>query len=101
MINKVTYQQEPDLFDDIAEFSIDTIKDHRKGKTFFRQDIIEFTDEDRKFFPTIDNFSDYIGTWVTDTIIWDADNGFDGETYSELVRVEKKEKISYEWVNIK
>ena len=101
MINKITYQQEPNLFDDIVDYSIEELKEHRRGKSFFREDIIELTEEDRIYFPTIDNFSDYIGTWRTNNIVWDDDNGFDGEEYSELTRVEKKEKVSYEWIDVK
>jgi len=99
MINKVTYNEEPTLFDDIREFSIDSIQDHRRGSNFYREDIIEFTEEHKKFFPEIENFEQYLGTWRTNNVIWDDDYGFD-ETFSELYRVEKKETVSYEWVNV-
>lgn len=34
MINKVTYKEEPNLFEDIVEFAIDSIQDHRRGSNF-------------------------------------------------------------------
>lgn len=98
MINKVTYNEEPTLFPGIEEFSIDSIQDHRRGSNFYREDIIEFKEEDRIYFPDVEkNFEQYLGTWKTNTVIWDNSYGFE-DTFSELTRVEKKEKISYEWV---
>ena len=98
-MNKVTYQDEPSLFDDIAEFSIDSDMDHRRGSNFYRTDIIEFEPEHKQYFPDVEDFDKYLGTWRTNTVIWDDNYGFD-ETFSELTRVEKKEKITYEWVTV-
>lgn len=97
MITKVTYEQEPNLFNDITENSIDTIQDHRRGSNFWREDIIEFTAEDKQYYPDVENFEEYLGTWKTNQVIWDANYGFDDE-FSELTRVEKKEVVTYEWV---
>jgi len=100
MINKVTYNEVPKLFDDITEFSIDSTQDHRRGSNFFRTDIIEFKEEHAKWFPEVENFKDYLGTWRTNCVIWDGEYGFD-EEFSELTRVEPKEKITYEYVDVK
>lgn len=97
MINKVTYKEEPNLFEDIVEFSIDSIQEHRRGSNFYREDIIELKPEHKEYFPEVENFEQYLGTWKTNQVIWDDNYGFDSD-FSELTRVEKKEKISYEWV---
>lgn len=99
MINKVTYKEEPTLFDYITEFSIEEISEHRRGSNFYREDIIEFKEENKKHFPKIENFEKYLGTWRTNNVIWDDNYGFE-DTFSELTRVEKKEIVSYEWVNV-
>jgi hypothetical protein len=98
-MNKVTYKDEPSLFDDIDEFSIDSDMDHRRGSNFYRTDIIELVPEHKEYFPGIGDFDKYVGTWQTNTVIWDDNHGFD-ETFSELTRVEQKEKITYEWVAV-
>lgn len=86
IVQKVTYKEEPHLFDDITEFSIDSIQDHRRGSNFFRHDIIEFKSEHAKWFTEIVDFEKYLGVWKTNTVIWDAEQGWD-ETFSELERV--------------
>lgn len=98
MKNKVTYNEEPNLFNDITEFSIDSIQDHRRGSNFYREDIIEFREEHKEYFPDVENFEQYLGTWRTNNVIWDDNHGFDSE-FSKLTRVEKKETVSYEWVD--
>ena len=100
MINKITYKEEPSLFNDIVEFSIDNDMDHRRGSNFYRTDIIELTPEDKEYFTEVEKFEQYLGTWRTNTVIWDSEYGWD-ETFSELTRVEKKEKITYEWIEVK
>lgn len=99
LINKVTYKDEPSLFDDISEFSIDSDMDHRRGSNFYRTDIIELEPEHKKHFPDVEDFDKYLGTWRTNTVTWDDSYGFDDE-FSELTRVEQKEKITYEWVTV-
>lgn len=99
MKNKVTYQEEPNLFEEITEFAIDSIQDHRRGSGFWREDIIEFKLEHKKWFPEVEDFEQYLGTWKTNQVLWDSDYGFE-ETFSELTRVEKKETVSYEWVEV-
>lgn len=99
MINKIEFKDEPDLFVDIDEFFVDTYDDHRRGSNFFRYGIVEFKDEHSKYFSEVKNFDKYLGTWKTDTVIWDDDYGYD-TGFSELTRVEKVEKISYEWKEV-
>jgi|GEM_PF-3299788 len=96
MINKVTYSEQPELFDDITEFSIEEDLDHRRGSSFYREDIIEFKPKHKIFFEDVPNFEDYIGTWQTNNVMWSEDDGFDSE-FSELTRVKKVEKITYKW----
>lgn len=97
MITKVAYKEEPTLFEDIDELSVDEIMDHRRGSNFYRYDIVEFTEESREYYPAIQDFDKYIGTWKTNTVIWDADHGWD-DRYSELIRVKEEQIITYKWV---
>jgi hypothetical protein len=99
MINKITIKEEPLLFEDITEFSIDEISEHRRGSNFFREDIIEFKEEDKEYFKDIENFEQYLGTWRTNNVIYDSEYGWD-QHFSELTRVVKKETISYDWVDV-
>lgn len=89
MINKVTRKECPELFRDITEFEIERDEDHRRGSSFYVTAIVEFKEYDRKYFPEIVNFEDYIGTWATDCALWEADWGFVDEGYTELVRYTK------------
>lgn len=97
MINKITYNEEPNLFEEIEEFSVDSIQDHRRGSGFWREDIIELKLEHKEYFPEVRDFEQYIGTWKTNQVLWDSEYGFE-DTFAELTRVEKKETVSYEWV---
>ena len=47
----------------------------------------------------VKDFEKYIGYWKTNKTIYNANEGFE-EEYSQLTRVEKKEIVSYEWVEI-
>lgn len=99
-MNKVTYKEEPLLFNEIEEFAIDSIRDYGRGSNFYRTDIIEFNIEHKKYFPEIHEFEKYLGTWKTNQVIWDDDYGF-YSSFSELTRVVGVEKITYEWVECK
>lgn len=101
MINKVTYKDEPTLFNDkyLSEFSVEENMDHRRGSSFYRFDIIELSLEDKDYFLDVEDFEKYLGTWKTNTVIWDDNAGWDS-TYSELTRVKQKEVITYEWEEI-
>lgn len=92
MINKVTYKDCPELFNDILESSIDNEQTHRRGSNFFRVDIIELKEGDKQYYPQIENFEDYIGLWRTDEWIFDPEHGSD-ESPSVLTRVEKRVRI--------
>lgn len=98
-MNKIEFQDEPELFVNIDEFFVDTYNNHRRGSTFFKYGIAEFKDEHYKYFPKIKHFEKYLGTWKTNTVIWDDSYGYE-EGFSKLTRVEKVEKISYEWKEI-
>lgn len=99
MINKVNYKDEPSLFNNIAEFSIDSDMDLRRGSSFYREDIIEFKKEHAKYFPEIENFEKYLGTWKTNNVIWSDDYGFEDE-FSKLIRVKKVETVTYKWEEV-
>jgi hypothetical protein len=99
-MNKIKYDDEPLLFDVIDEFSIDSEMEHIRGSNFYRADIIELTINNKKCFPAVKDFEKYIGTWRTNQYIWYDNYGSD-ESISELTKVYKKEKISYEWIEIK
>lgn len=95
---KVTYKEEPSLFNNIDEFSIECVEEHRRGSSFFQYHIIELKEIDKEYFPEIVDFNKYLGLWKTNTIIYDADWGKD-EDFSHLTKVEKIvekiEKITY------
>jgi len=99
MITKVTYKEEPTLFEDIREMSVHEIREHRKGSTFYAWDVIEIKLEHAELYPEIKDFEKYVGYWKTNQTIYNDNDGFEDE-YSELTRVEKKEVVSYEWAEI-
>jgi len=99
MINKVKHTEEPTLFDDIQEFEVDRIQDHRRGSSFWVELIIEFKPEHAKYYPNIKDFEKYVGTWKTDQVIYDDNWGFD-DNFSELTRVEAIEIITYDWKEV-
>lgn len=71
-----------DLLSDFLEFSK---KDHRRGGTFFVNQIIEVTEE---FFP---NNPELFGFWETNDFIW-SEQDYDKRDITELRRVQKVEK---------
>ena len=104
MINKVTRKENEELFEHIDEFIVDnSMNDHRRGATFFRQSIVEFKKEHFEYFPNLDNFDHYIGLWETNMYTHDeSDLGGSITNIDELDRVEKivkkVEVITYEKV---
>lgn len=101
MIKKVTSKEVPELFVDLREIEVEkTYNEHRKGTSYYNRIVIEFKEEDREYYPNVENYEDYIGFWETNVIIDDYEWGSE-EKFSELTRVEKVEKISYEWKPIK
>lgn len=97
-IKKVTYKEQPQLFEDLLEMSVDSEMDHRRGSNFFRYDIVEFRPEHKEYYPDVENYEDYLGFWKTDTWIFDSEYGSD-KSPSELTRVEKRVKVvgTVEW----
>lgn len=93
MINKITYKEEPNLFEEITDFEIDRIQNHRRGSTFYLEYIIELKPEDKQYFEEVENFYQYIGTWKTNQIIWSDDYGSDEENKS---RKERRSNIHLE-----
>jgi len=88
MINKITEQSYPDLWNEILDDIYELIeKEHRKGSSFYANQIFEINEE---FFP---NNSELHGFWMSNTLIWDADYGCDRSDITELYRVEKKKVI--------
>jgi hypothetical protein len=100
MIIKVTILEEPTLFVDLDEMVIESIREHRRGATFYVKDIIEFKAEDIEYYPEIPDFVEkYVGTWITDQYIWDDNYGSD-EKPIMLSRVSKIRKYTHEWVPV-
>jgi hypothetical protein len=63
-------------------------------------EIVEFKKTNMEYYPEIPDFVEkYVGTWITDSYIWDDNYGSD-EKPTTLTRVEKKEIVSYEWVSM-
>ena len=97
MINKITKEQYPDIWDSIIEdFYEMNEKEHRRGSNFYTNFIYEINEE---YFP---NNPELHGFWMSDTVIWDSDYGCDDEI-KVLYRVEQKEKVitTKEWVRMK
>ena len=94
-MNKITKKEYPSLFQEIGEFVIDdSRRDHRRGSNFFVDSIVEFTADYAKFFPEITDFTPFIGTWETNTYIWDDNHGAEWNEIDTLTRVEKKEVVT-------
>lgn len=105
MINFITKKDEPGLFSgeiDLTEFEVDSIRDHRRGSSFYETIIIELVEDDREYFPNVKDFSKYIGFWKTNTYVWDDNWGAD-ELVSSLTRVKGVEEtiIVKKWVEVK
>lgn len=87
MINKITRQEYPEIWNSIIDDYYDTTeKEHRRGSNFYTNFIYEINEE---FFP---NHPELHGFWMSDTVIWDSEYGCDDDV-NELYRAEKKKKI--------
>jgi hypothetical protein len=87
MINKITKETYPDLWDKILEDVYDnTEMEHRKGSSFYTNYIFLI---DEEFFPENPELH---GFWMSETLIWD-DYGGDDSDITELTRVEKKKIV--------
>jgi len=101
MIKKVTRKECPKLFVDISENIVEHVyENHRRGSSFYVESIVEFSEAKRKWYPDVPNYDEYIGFWHTGTYHRDTEHGTDWTDITELVRVEKREKIITvnEWV---
>lgn len=100
MINKVEYKDCPELFDNLlVDYDpIKTIRNHRRGSSFYCEDIIEIGEDDLEYFPTLPK--EYYGFWKTNTYMWDDNYGKE-DGVSELTRVEKVETKTYKWIEVK
>lgn len=91
---KITRTECPGIFENICAFFItDSRKDHRRGSNFYVTSIVEFRTEDAGYYHNVPNYSDFIGTWETNSYIWDDSYGIDGSEITELTKVEKRTKV--------
>lgn len=101
-MNTLTQKEYPELFEAINEDyeSVESIKQHRRGSSFYCQDIIEIDEDWSEFAPSVT--PEMYGFWRTNSYTWSDDYGKDVEI-SELQRVEKHEKtvVKTEWINVK
>jgi hypothetical protein len=96
MINKITKQEYPDIWESIVEDHYDTTeKEHRRGSNFYTNFIYNI---DEEYFP---NNPELHGFWMSDTVIWDSEYGCD-DVPDVLYRVEQKEVqiVTKQWVMI-
>lgn len=98
MILKVTKKEKPELFIEIGEHVIESTQEHRKGSSFYENVIIEFTHDQKQYYPNIEDYENYIGYWEAN-IISDPYHGYN-DLIETLERVEpvKVEIIKYKKV---
>lgn len=88
MINKITEQSHPELWNEILDDIYELIEgEHRRGSNFYANQIFEINEE---FFP---NNPELHGFWMSNTVVWDDDYGCDRSDITELFRVKKKKVI--------
>lgn len=93
-MNQITKNEYPALFENIGEAIIKHSRwDHRKNSNFFVQSIVEFKEEHAKYYPSVD-LTPFIGTWETNTYIWDDNYGSEWDEINTLTRVELKEVVT-------
>ena len=103
VINYITSKDNPNIFRNISESIVDnTLDEHRRGSSFYKQSIVQFDAEDKQYFDDVDNFEAFIGTWETNQYLYDSEYGTDWEEIFELVRVEQKTVLveTIEWVKV-
>lgn len=71
-----------DLLSDFLEYSV---KEHRRGSTFFVRRIIEINEE------ILPNNPELFGFWETNDFVW-SEQDYDKRDITELRRVQKAEK---------
>lgn len=100
-INKVTYEQQPYLFDDIhCNFDTHTLEQPMSKGWISYKSLITFGPENAEHYKDVENFEQYYGTWESNEYeIYKEDPEFEeGETIHTLYRVEEKEVIIKKWV---
>ena len=95
MINKITKEQYPDIFEYLLDFSIaEDYHEHRRGTNYYTSRILKFDPDNCPEHPELH------GLWQTDIYIWDYEYG--GDLPGECYRVERKtrqvEETFYELV---
>lgn len=100
MINKIKYEDYPELFDNllIDYDPVEAFKDHRRGSSFNCYDIIEIGEKDLEYLPSLT--PEYYGFWETNSYLWDDNYGKE-DGVSSLTRVERVEIKSFKWEAIK
>jgi hypothetical protein len=89
-MNELTRKTHPEIFVNIQDaITKDSSVTHRRSSNFYVNSIVEFREEDAKYYPTISNFSDFIGTWMTNTYIRDDNHGTDFNEIDRLTRVKR------------
>ena len=97
MINKITKEEYPNLWDIIVDdYYSTTEKKHRRNSNFYTNLIYKIDEEICPDNPELHGF------WMSETIIWDSEYGMDDDI-DVLYRAEQQEKtvVIKEWVMIK
>lgn len=90
---KLTRAEHPSLFQGISEAIIeDSYSQHRRGSTFYTRSIVEFKPEHRGYYPEIENFNDFVGTWETNQYVRGEDDT-DWTEIDELIKVQPEEEM--------
>jgi hypothetical protein len=76
-------------FDELLDdFYDDSKSRHRRGSSFYKQSILEISEE---YYPNVDK--ELYGFWETNEYVYNDDDGFDKEEIDTLHRVVLKEKV--------
>lgn len=94
----ITKTNEAELFEAILQLDpIDNISEHRRGSTFYIENIYTITEEDLEYFPEL---KELVGTsWQTNQFVSSEDDWGMDDVF-ELYEVEQIEKVvtTKEWV---
>ena len=96
MINEISKKDYPELWSSIIDDIYEIVnQEHRRGSNFYANMIFCI---DEEFFP---NNPELHGYWMSNTIIWDSEYGFDDEI-TVLHRVKKVKKVieTEEWLDV-
>jgi len=104
-MNKLLKKDHPEFFDVIlTDWDFEIIEDeHAKETSFYSQLLYTIKESHREWFPDVDNFDQYIGSWINeDYVIRDASWGVERDDISELTRAKAKEIVTTEikWVPV-